>query len=254
VLAVGMLIGIRPEPADGRAYHLDLSGPDRLLTNEYAHFNPVDDRAVRSPDWDVTSGSLFVRDGAGWTGRPDAANPNAHSTNGTGSSVFRGTTRRNDFLNTLVSLRVKNHGLTEQGRMAPAETDGVHLFLRWHSPKDLYVVSLNRRDGQITIKRKSPGGEVNGGTYTTLGQVPYQVPYGRWQTFQIWIKNAGDHTVTIGVGNGERTLLKVSDSGATAPADLTAGAVGLRGDNCDFQFDKFLVVPLPEVSLAQPYR
>lgn len=50
------------------------SGPDRLVTNEYAHWNPRAPDARRSADWDVTSGSLFIRDGVGWsvrrTGRP----------------------------------------------------------------------------------------------------------------------------------------------------------------------------------------
>lgn len=231
-------------------YDPDLSGPDRLITNEYAHSNPHDTRAVRSGEWDITSGSLFLRDGAGWTGPPDAANPDVYSANGTGSSVFRATTKRDDFLNALVTLRVKNLGLTSRGRMAPAETDGVHVFLRWHSPEDLYVLSLNRRDERIVVKRKSPGGTVNGGTYTTLGQADYPVPYGTWQTFRIWIKNTIDHTATISIGSGKRTLLRVVDRGGPAPVNLTAGAVGLRGDNCDFQFDTFRVRSLASAETA----
>jgi len=245
-LTVGVLLGLQSgPPADRLAYRPDLGGQDRLLTNEYAHSNPHDAQAVRSADWDVTSGSLFLRDGAGWTGEPDAASPDAHSANGTGSSVFRATTRRDDFLNVQVSLRVKNQGLTSRGRMPPAATDGIHVFLRWHSPEDLYVASLNRRDGHVVIKRKTPGGEVNGGTYVTLGQAKYAVPYGRWQTFRVWIVNTADHTATIAIATSTRTLLRVVDRGTTAPPDLTPGAVGLRSDNCDFQFDNFRVLPLP---------
>ena len=244
-LTVGLLAGLRAgTDTDPVGYRPDLGGPDRLLTNEYAHRNPADGRVARSPDWEVTSGSLFLSDGAGWTGPPDAASPDAGSTSGTGSSVFRVTTRRGDFGDALVTLRVKNAGLTGQGRMPPADTDGIHVFLRWHSEEDLYVASLNRRDGQIVIKKKSPGGDVNGGTYVTLGQTGYTVPYGRWQTFRVWVENTAGRTATIGVGDGRRTLIKVVDRGQTAPVNLTPGAVGLRGDNCDFRFDRFRVVPL----------
>lgn len=226
---------------DTSSYRPALSGPDRLLTNEYAHANPNDTEAVRSADWDVTSGSLFLREGAGWTGPPDAVNPDRRSVNGTGSSVFRVTTRRSDFLNTLVTLRVRNRGLTSRGRSAPADLDGIHVFLRWQSPEDLYVVSLNRRDDLIVIKRKSPGGPVNGGTYRTLGQADYPVPYGRWQTFQMWTENTGENAATISIGDGVRTLLSVTDTGDEVPPILAAGATGLRGDNCDFEFDSFRV-------------
>src|SRR4051812_1966306 len=83
------------------------TGPDRLVTNEVAHWNPDDPQARRSPDWDVTSGSLYVRDSVGWTGRPDdSAAPNPGSTNGTGSSVFRMSTWRHDFAAVTVTLRV----------------------------------------------------------------------------------------------------------------------------------------------------
>src|SRR4051794_34420913 len=33
--------------------------PNGLITNEYAYWNPSDPRAVQSPLWEMTSGSLF---------------------------------------------------------------------------------------------------------------------------------------------------------------------------------------------------
>ena len=54
-----------------------LSGPDRLITNEYAHWNPQTPGSRISKDWDVTSGSLFVHDGVAWSGEPDKATPDA---------------------------------------------------------------------------------------------------------------------------------------------------------------------------------
>jgi hypothetical protein len=211
-------------------------GPDRLVTNEYAHWNPDDLRAHRSPDWDVTSGSLFVRRGVGWTGRPDTSSPDASSSNGTGSSVFRMTTRRRDFTDTTVTIRIRNLGLTDVGDAAPSEVDGVHLFLRWRSESELYVVSLNRRDNLLVVKKKSPGGNVNGGTYLTLAQTRYPVPYGGWQVFAVRIVNTRTGAVRIVVSSAGRTVLSATDDGHDAPVIDGPGAIGLRGDNCEFEF------------------
>lgn len=215
-------------------------GPDRLVTNEYAHWNPHDLAARRSRYWDVTSGSLFVHDDVWWTGRPDAASPNVSSSNGTGSSVFRMTSWRHEFKDVRVAVRIRNIGLTDVGHAAPSNVDGVHLFLRWHSESELYVVSLNRRDNLIVVKKKSPGGDVNGGTYFTLGQVQYSVPYGEWQEFTAEIVNQSG-AVGIVVSSPGRTLLSVTDVGRDAPVIDGPGAIGLRGDNCEFEFDGLMV-------------
>jgi hypothetical protein len=235
--AAGLTYG-RPRPA---LFAPPISGPDRLMTNEYTHWNPQAPDSHSSKDWDVTSGSLFVHDGVAWSGTPDKATPNADSSNGSGSSVFRMTTRRHDFGDVTVSLSLRNLGLTSSGRAVPSEIDGVHVFLRWQTPAELYVVSLNRRDNLVVIKKKRPGGTTNGGTYVTLGQTRYSVPYGAWQRFAVQIKTSGGDLVAISVRHGDRELLSAVDDGAEGPAILTRGAVGLRGDNCDFEFRDFRV-------------
>jgi hypothetical protein len=221
----------------GSDFQPELSGHDRLVTSEYAHWNPRAADARRSRDWDVTSGSLFVRSGVGWTGVPDAATPDATSSAGTGSSVFRMNSFRKDLGNVLVKLRVRNLRLLDGGgREPPAPTDGIHLFLRWQSPADLYVASLNRRDNLIVVKKKLPGGTDNGGTYYTLGQVPYRPPGSAWQSFAVRITSSGASMVTITITQGDHRLLEVVDDGANGPPILTPGAVGLRADNCEFEF------------------
>ncbi|WP_345434607.1 hypothetical protein [Actinoallomurus vinaceus] len=236
--AATLAVLARPRPA---LFAPRLSGPDRLVTNEFAHWNPRTPGTHVSRDWDVTSGSLFVRRGVAWTGVPDASAPDAGSSRSTGSSVFRMTTRRRDFDDVAVSLRLRNLGLTGAGRAAASEIDGVHVFLRWQSAEKLYVVSLNRRDGLIVVKKKLPGGEANGGTYVTLGQAPYAVPYGRWQAFRVRIRTSGGGLVTITVVKDGREVLSATDDGGEGAAILTPGAVGLRGDNCDFEFAGFRV-------------
>jgi hypothetical protein len=229
----------------------DLSGPDRLVSNEWAHFNPGVRTARRSPDWDVTSGSLYVRGGVGWSGPPDAATPDAGSSDGTGSRVFRATSRRRNFGDVQVRLRLRTVRLLDRDGGDPAEpTDGVHLFLRHQSPAHLYAVSLNRRDRQVVVKKKLPGGRENGGTYVTLGQAAHRFTLGRWQSFGVRIVSVGRSvtlTVTLGSdppGDGhEHVVLEVVDDGRQGAPIHLPGAVGLRGDNCEFEFSDFRASP-----------
>lgn len=221
------------------------SGHDRLVTNEYAHWNPHAPDARRSPDWDVTSGSLFVRDGAGWSGPPDRAVPDARSSTGTGSSVFRMNTRRADFGDVRVTLRVRVLRLVPGGGRAPTEpTDGVHLMLRRQDQTELYVASLARRDGLLVVKKKLTGGTENGGTYTTLGQVRHPFRPGAWQSFDVRITSNGRSLVTIAVRQGGRELLEAVDDGRHGPPIVRPGSIGLRADNCEFAFADLRAHPL----------
>ena len=137
---------------------------DGLLTNEYAFAGSAWDGPGRtSSDWEVTSGSLFVRNGVGWTGVPDDANDGrtpvgAASTNVTNSAVFRARSVRADFGNVDITLRVKvGYFLPGTSTTAAQDWDGVHLFLRYLSPFNLYYASVARRDGRVVIKRKISG-------------------------------------------------------------------------------------------------
>src|SRR5690242_19497975 len=59
-----------------------------LITNEFAYEHPLSPQAALSPVWEVTSGSLFGRDGAGWTGPPDGIAPGPTSAAHNDSAVF----------------------------------------------------------------------------------------------------------------------------------------------------------------------
>lgn len=220
------------------------SGPDRLVTNEYAHWNAHATDARRSDEWDVTSGSFYIRHGVGWSGAPDAATPDATSSRGTGSSVFRMNTRRADFDDVRVSLRVRNLRILDSGgREKPEATDGIHLMLRRQDPTELYVASLNRRDGLLVVKKKLTGGTENGGTYATLGQTRYPVRLGVWQSFEVTISSNGRSLVTITVRQDGRTLLEAVDDGHKGPPIIHPGSIGLRADNCEFEFKDLRVHP-----------
>ena len=166
---------------------------DGLVTNEYAFFSPGDAAARVSPTWQLDSGSLFALGGAGWTGIPDDVEPNALSSNGTDSAIFRLVTKRSDLGNVSVSFSLENRGLTQTSSTPAVAWDGVHVFLRYQSQYSLYYASINRRVGTAVIKKKVPGGPDNGGTYYDLTPyVAHAVAFGSWQAVTATVSNNTD--------------------------------------------------------------
>jgi hypothetical protein len=219
------------------------SRPDGLITNEHASWAPSDPAAVVSGTWRVTSGSLFANGNTAWTGIPDDRRPDADSGHGTGSAVFRLVTRRTDLGDVQVSLRLRNLDLTSTPSTPPAAWDGVHLFLRYQSPYQLYYASVNRRDATMLVKKKCPGGSENGGTYYLLGTPVggQPIPFGAWQRLAASIRTNPDGTVSIDIRRDGVPLIQVRDRGLGCAPIRQPGAVGLRGDNDQFRFDDFTV-------------
>jgi hypothetical protein len=219
----------------------EFSQPDGLITNEFAYYNPHSAAARMSPVWIATSGSLFAHDHAGWTGIPDVGTPGPTSSPVTDSSVFRVVTVRSDFQNVAVSFGLD----VQRFAQPPAGTDlswqGVHVFLRDQSPSLLYVVSVDRRDGRVVIKKKVPGGPSNGGTYYTLGTADEHAVSGRWEQVKVSATNSGANVVLRAWLDGALVLTATDDGiGDTAPISQP-GRVGLRGDYTEFMFRSFTV-------------
>ncbi|MFG2591820.1 hypothetical protein [Streptomyces sp. NPDC048438] len=211
-----------------------------LVTNEYAYSHPDSADARLSHDWIVTSGSLFAHWAFGWTGVPDSEAPGPDSGLHTGSAVFRLVSRRQDFGDTTVRSWVflKPPGAT--GRTPARDWDGGHLWLRHHSPQELYALSFRRRDGMAVLKRKhpAPGRPVDEeGVYTTLATADHALDYGRWHQISATVTTRGDDRVRIALSLDGRTVLDAEDR---EPGRLTeAGGVGLRGDNTEMAFFGF---------------
>lgn len=239
-----------PAPAEApsgvSAFYDAFDRADGLITNEFAHFNSGNASAVKSPDWDVTSGSLFIQDHAAWTGIPDGVGPNAGSSNGTDSAVFRLTTKRSDFADAAVQFSLLNQGLTTTARTPAVAWDGCHIFLRYRSEYELYYASINRRDNTVIIKKKVPGGPSNGGTYYNLSPLASNpVPYNRWQQIMATVRDNPDGSVTIALYSEGRLLVQAVDDGSLGGAPLRgSGKVGIRGDNANLKFDDFRVTAL----------
>lgn len=218
---------------------------EKLITNERAYFDPHAPGVRTSQDWIVTSGSLFSYNGAGWTGVPDRMPPDATSSNGTDSAVFRAVTRRADFTNVTVSFQLNVAKLVATPQTPASAHDGVHVFLRYQSYKDLYAVSVYRRDGIVAMKEKLPGGSSDGGTYYTLAQAPYKIPLHKWVPIRVTIATLSSMAIRINLTINGHQVLTMAERPGHIPPILSAGRVGLRGDNCEFYFRDFTVYSAP---------
>lgn len=214
-----------------------------ILTNEYAHWNPTDPKAKVSAEWDMTSGSLFVKGGLGWTGVPDDKKVDILSATGNNSAVFRLTTKRKDFKDVSVKFKLINIGLNSTPTTPPVDWDGLHVFLRYQTEQSLYYASVNRRDGKSIIKKKVPGGPSNGGTYYDLTpSVSHPWVVNAPQNVEASIKTLSDGSVLITLLSEGKEIVKAVDDGKIGgPPILLAGMTGIRGDNCQFTFKDFSV-------------
>jgi hypothetical protein len=216
----------------------------QLVTNEFAHWNPGDGRARRSPRWDVTSGSLFTAGGREWSGPPDAGDPGPRSAQRTNSAVLRALWRQPGLLDEDVGFTLWNWRLTSTAATPPQDWDGVHVFLRYASEASLYYASVNRRSGTAVIKKKVPGGPSNGGTYYVLGRsVAHRVPYGRAQHVLASVRQQPDGSVRLSLRVDGALVVEAVDRGIGGPVIAGPGRVGLRGDNCSFSLADFSVTP-----------
>lgn len=246
---VVLLVNASAAPKPGTVLLLDRfkkGNGHGLVTNEYAFRNTADPNAVRSRRWMLTSGSLFVKNRVGWSGVPDGCKPDRYSKTCNDSAVFRMNTRRADFGNVNVSVRLLNRSLTTTSRTPAKDTDGIHIWLRHVSEIQLYAVSVNRRDSTMVIKKKCPGGPSNDGTYYTLGRALPSLPivYNVWQRYSASVQNKPDGSVEISLSRDQVALTTVTDRGVGCPAITQSAAVGLRADNDNFSISNFTVTSL----------
>lgn len=217
-----------------------------LITNEFAYWSPTDTHSQRSPVWDMTSGSLFSRRGNGYSGIPDDRTVDARSRTGTDSAVFRLTTHDYSFGDVAVQTRLNVLRLSSTSSTPRVDWDGVHIFLRYKSQYRLYYASVARRDGDVVIKKKCPGGPSNDGRYypLTAEKPGYKLPLGSWQQVGATVRDNADGSVTIVLLHRGRVAVQTTDRGVGCAPITGTGAVGLRGDNAEFEFGDFQVSAL----------
>lgn len=250
LLAFSLLAQVRAPAWAQTLFSDSFSLPDGVITNEFAYENPTVSGIRLSPAWETTNGSLFASGYAGWTGVPDDKAPDLLSTKGNSSSAFRLRSRRADFGDVSVSLRLLNGGLSSTAKYPPVAWDGAHIWLRYQSEYQLYAVSVNRRDNKVVIKKKTPGGSSNGGAYydLTLG-ISYPVPYAVWQSIKAAVRTNADGSVLIELYAGGKLVARAVDDGRVGGAPIRLpGRIGLRGDNADLKFDDLVVSQLPDLT------
>lgn len=218
-----------------------------LVTNEFATLHPEHPQACVSDEWIVTSGSLFRRDGAMWTGRPDQGPPGPDSVLHTNSCVFRAVTRSEDLDDTGVSFRWRDLGWAGG---SPEAWHGLHVFLRYRSTNLNYTASVHRRDGQVVVKKEVYG------QYTTLARAPGPAPMpGAWNAWRVTAETSASGVVVIRMYHDERQVLEAHDPGVGGSPALTGpGRAGLRSDFLEFEFDAFRAAPMfaPPIDPAPP--
>ncbi|WP_143336621.1 hypothetical protein [Corynebacterium pacaense] len=218
----------------GGAWQPAFAQESELVTNEWAYRNSASTLAVRSQDWLATSGSLFSRDGGGWSGNPDGDSPDPSSSNATGSSVLRTVSQREDFSDFKVSTQIRINEFSTTPRTPAMDYDGVHFFTNYQDHDNFDSLSLCRRDGAVVIKSKDPA---NGSDpYVTLDQTDLPCSIGTWYTVEIDVRRDGNNQIITYYRDGVEVLSHTIEKSSLQP-----GRIGWRSDNVDFQFRDFAV-------------
>jgi hypothetical protein len=240
------MVSVGLAPAAAVLFRPAFSPTSALVTNEYAYWNPTHQNAVRSADWEMTSGSLFSANGVGYSGAIDSGKPDVLSKLHTNSSVFRLGTRVSSYANVSVGFALDIQRLASTAKTPAVAWDGVDIWLRYQSQYNLYYASIARRDGSIVIKKKCPGGPSNDGTYYELSKEikDYPAPLNQWINVSASVRTNPDGTVTIIAYRNGVAVISGTDTGVGCPAITRAGSVGIRGDNAQFKFNAFTVTTL----------
>ena len=244
-----LLLVIREVASDDALLRDSFDGPDGVITNEYAYYNPWDSDAASSETWEAENGTMFRRSGTLWTGVPDSGDVDRLSQERNGSQQARFWTRRSDLGDVTVSMRLRHERYTDGHDGAETHSwDGVKLWLRRGGRTGsfaLYTAEVNRRQGNVMIQKKCAGSD----EYTVLAQsAPGSHPAlaGRWERVAGTVRTNDDGSVSLALVRSGRTLLTARDAGAGGCAPITAaGRVGIRSDNTQFSVDDFEVRRVP---------
>jgi hypothetical protein len=149
-----------------------------------------------------------------------------------------------DFSDVDINLDLRIDDLVETDRTPAQDYDGAHIWVRYQSDKQLYAVSVDRRDGTMIIKKKCAGGDTNGGTYypldSSVSDVP--IPFGQWQHVTVSARDREDGTVAINASR-DGMAIEAIDTGVGCPPLRGPGGVGVRGDNAEFRMASIDVAP-----------
>lgn len=214
-----------------------------LITNEYAFHHPDEKEAHESDRWWVTSGSLFARDGSGYSGVPDRKSVDPKSSQGNNSAAFRMISRNDGYEDTEVRLRFTPLAWAPGG--ASNDWSGFHVFARYKSETQLYVASAMRSSKTVAIKKKTSGGPSNDGTYQTLAEAPLVVHMDK--THDVVLRVTGADHVTLALEVNGVVVLNATDSTNA----INSGRIGVRADDLEFSIDSIVARPVDPATLPR---
>jgi hypothetical protein len=217
------------------------TGPDGLITNEYATWEQNDPLAFRSNLWYVESGSLFRRNNHAWTGVPTCGHPDRTSSTLTGSGKLRVQLLRRVPRDQLVTFGLRVKRFTDGCDRRPARKwDGVKIYLRRLDGDNFYTAEVSLRDGHAYIQKKI------GGRYRVLAaERDHRAAFGKWEDVGGSVHTNPGGSVTIEVIRRGRVVLRARDRGAGGPPITQRGLTGFRSDNTAFSLDNFTVSRAP---------
>jgi hypothetical protein len=226
------------------------NGNNSLISNQYAFWGS-DPLAVRSSNWEVTSGSLFSRGGRAWSGPVDATTPDRYSQNGTGSFVFRMRSAKPvPASRQEVSVKINSFWGGTSSRPAVA-WDGVVLWPRYQTEHQLYFGYILRKDGRVAITKKcagqvAGGDYYNGGSYFSLVSERYYAPtnVGQWYRLGSEVQDNADGSVTVRLLRDGVVVAQARDAGLGCAPIRGDARVGVRADNTEFELDDYRASPL----------
>lgn len=247
VLGLTPALQLVPVASAATLFTDSFTGSDGLITDENMFWNGTN----TSPTWEMDSGALYRQSNTAWTG--------------TTSDVFRLNTIQKFSAPLRVSMSLKQNRDIHDSNCNSGDTCwyGTHIWLGYQNEYNLYYASVNRADGQVVLKRKVPCGSDNSGTYVVLGSAKYDWAVGKTDHYSATIENNADGSVTLKMYDDDKStttpIVTGTDKGGTNPAWTSscttpghyssaqyspitaAGAVGVRGDYSDFNFDDFTV-------------
>lgn len=253
ISSVSKLLSPPPvQPPPSKVVFADpLNGPNRIVTNEFVHWSKSS-CPYKSSTWDMTSGTLMVRNGTGYSGIPtlEKTVPCESSTQ-TNSSIFRLNTRRSDFTNVTVSMDYE--AVAHGGGGAPNNVyDGIHVWVGYQDQYSLYIATIYRWDGTIVTKKKVPQNiancttPANDGCYYSLAKATARSDITTpnvWHHVDVVYALDANKIVHITTVVDGIKVADVADTDSHGPA-YPSGAVGVRGDNTEFYFKNFTVTQL----------
>jgi hypothetical protein len=227
-----------------------LSGPDQIVTNEFAHFSPGDGCPYTSSVWDMTSGTLLIKNNAGYSGVPTLeTSSQCESAVHNNSAIFRLNTKENDFKNIKVSMDYMPvaHG----GGGAPNNSyDGIHIWVGYQNEYALYAATIFRWDNEVVIKKKVPVAQAhctdvsNDGCYFNVSKTVQNPETAKvWHHVDVTETTDSKGIVSITTSIDGKLVASGVDNGVSG-APYPVGAVGVRGDNTEFYFKNFTVTQL----------